>query len=162
MTGAEMERNDSVRKERCPGGIALRGLRVVGWGVVGLALAAVFALIFGFVVKWIWNMLMPDLFGLKEITYWHAFGMVILAKLIFGGFGPHRDNHWRRDRKSFHDWPARWRRFADDEGWLKGKFDNWRYYDQYWRNEGKASFDAYVERMEREKREGSREPLQGK
>lgn len=152
-----MQRDGLETKGRYTGRIGIKAIRIIGWGVIGLAFVALFALVFGLLVKWLWNMLMPGLFGLKEITYWQAFGMVVLAKLIFGGFGPHRHDHWHRDRKSFHDWPARWRRFADDEGWLKDKFNKWRYYDQYWRDEGKASFDAYVERMEKEKREAEQE-----
>lgn len=37
------------------------------------------------VVQCLWNWLLPDIFGLKEITYWQAFGLFVLAKLLFGG-----------------------------------------------------------------------------
>ena len=31
----------------------------------------------------LWNWLMPDLFGLKEITYWQGWGLVLLSHLLF-------------------------------------------------------------------------------
>src|SRR5580692_4838023 len=40
----------------------------------------------GFVVMGLWNWLMPSLFGLKLITYWQAVGLLILSKILFGGF----------------------------------------------------------------------------
>ena len=33
----------------------------------------------------LWNWLMPMLFGLKEISFWAALGLVLLIDLIFGG-----------------------------------------------------------------------------
>ena len=39
-------------------------------------------------VMWLWNWLMPTLFGLIEITYFPAMGIVLLSDILFkGGFG---------------------------------------------------------------------------
>ncbi len=57
-------------------------MRCIGWGI--LAVAGVFAL--GWVVMSLWNWLMPLVFGLKMIGYWEAFGILVLAKILFGGF----------------------------------------------------------------------------
>ncbi len=148
-----MERNAEDKRDRFSGGTIFKAFRIVGWGIVGLAFAGLFALIFGFLVKWIWNMLMPGLFGLSDITFWQAFGIIILAKLIFGGFGPHRRDHWHRDRRLPHDWAPPWRRFPHEEGTFKNKYQSWKYYRQYWRDEGKTAFEAYVNRIEKEKKE---------
>jgi hypothetical protein len=40
--------------------------------------------LFGWVFMLLWNWLMPELFGLKEITFWQGFGLLILSKIIFG------------------------------------------------------------------------------
>ena len=40
----------------------------------------------GAAVMLLWNVLMPDLFGLTTITYWQAIGLLILARLLTGGF----------------------------------------------------------------------------
>ncbi len=49
-----------------------------------LAVAAFFAL--GYLTMYLWNWLMPGIFGLKTITYCQGFGLLILGKLLFGGF----------------------------------------------------------------------------
>ncbi len=36
-------------------------------------------------VQIIWNMVIPDIFGLKEISYWQTLGLLILANIFFGG-----------------------------------------------------------------------------
>tara|TARA_B110000091_G_C13706932_1_gene428792 strand:+ start:142 stop:348 length:207 start_codon:yes stop_codon:yes gene_type:complete len=41
------------------------------------------ALLLIFPVMWCWNYLMPDLFGLTEITWQQAFVMSILSSLLF-------------------------------------------------------------------------------
>ena len=41
----------------------------------------------GALVMVLWNWLMPDLFELKRITYWQAVGLLLLCRILFGGFG---------------------------------------------------------------------------
>ena len=42
---------------------------------------------FGTAVLYLWNWLIPNLFGLHAITYWQAIGLLCLCWLLFGGFG---------------------------------------------------------------------------
>ena len=58
--------------------------------------------IFGSVVMLLWNALLPALFGFKIITFWQALGILVLAKILFGGFrgghGHHKchgHSHWQ-------------------------------------------------------------------
>jgi len=129
------------------------GLRIIFMFLGGIILAVLFALIFGWFVELLWNWLMPTLFNLKEITYWQAVGIVLLAKLIFSGFGrPHRPG--RGYRKFPHPWKPRFEMRGDwdwqDENWKPGGSHRyWRYYDDYWKEEGKKAFEAYLERTDR-------------
>ena len=43
-------------------------------------------LVFGFVTEHLWNWLMPAIFGLKAITFVQALGLVVLSKILLGGF----------------------------------------------------------------------------
>jgi len=52
--------------------------------VLGMAL---FAFIGGEIVKWLWNWLMPSLFGWPQLTVWKALGLLALCRILFGGFG---------------------------------------------------------------------------
>src|SRR6266576_1854239 len=73
-----------------------KGLKV---GVIAIVAAS----IVGFVVMSLWNWLGAAVFGLRTITFWQALGILILSKLLFGGFRgrPGYGGHWRgrmRDR----------------------------------------------------------------
>ena len=46
---------------------------------------AVLAL-FTFAVFGLWNGVLTDVLGVKAITYWQALGLLVLAKILFGGF----------------------------------------------------------------------------
>lgn len=80
------------------------------WILKGICIAilvAVAALGFGYITMELWNWLMPAIFGLKMITFWQAFGILILAKILFGGFKGgrrgcpghrawrHHNGHWK-------------------------------------------------------------------
>lgn len=55
----------------------------------------------GFIVKGLWNALMPQLFGWHTLTFWQALGLLLLAKIFFGGFHRHSGGgaHWRNRMK---------------------------------------------------------------
>jgi hypothetical protein len=126
--------------------------RVVGIVLGGMMLAVVLGFFFGWVIEHLWNWLMPSVFGLRPITYWQGFGLFVLSKLLFGAFG-HHPGHRGRNRHKRHgrdcgsdgdDW--------NDEMWkVRGSHKNWKYYGQYWKDEGKAAFEAYLDRMEEKK-----------
>ncbi len=82
--------------------------------LMGLKVAVIATLalgVFSFLVMSLWNVLMPTIFALKAITFWQALGLLILSKLLFGGFrgfgrgGP----MWRR--RMF----DRWEQMTPDE-----------------------------------------------
>jgi hypothetical protein len=56
--------------------------------IAGLAL---FIAIGGQVVMYLWNAILPDLFGLRTITFWQALGLLALCRILFGGFGGDTD-----------------------------------------------------------------------
>jgi hypothetical protein len=48
-------------------------------------LAVGFLFLVAWLLQWLWNITMPQVFGLKEITYWQAFRLLIIAAILFGG-----------------------------------------------------------------------------
>ena len=54
------------------------------------------------VVMALWNWLMPELFlGAKEIGYLQAVGLLVLSKILFGGFRGHgRWHHHRWEQRT--------------------------------------------------------------
>jgi hypothetical protein len=63
-----------------------------------LMIALVAATVLGFLVMWLWNTLVPQIFGWHTITFWQALGLLVLSKILFGGF--HRHNGGRRHWKN--------------------------------------------------------------
>jgi len=74
-------------------------------------LVVVASVVFGFVVKSLWNWLMPAIFGLHLITFWQGLGLFLLGKVLFGGFhGRHGGGgHWRGRMR------ARWESMTPEE-----------------------------------------------
>jgi hypothetical protein len=65
----------------------------------------------GFVVQWLWNWLLPAIFGWPRVSFWQAVGLLALCRILFGGFG-HRGmghSHMRRHLRE------RWERMSPEE-----------------------------------------------
>jgi hypothetical protein len=65
------------------------------FAVGGIALLA----LFGLFVMLLWNWLMPDLFGLKQLNYWQAWGLLVLSWILFKGFGSSAGSSGSTERK---------------------------------------------------------------
>ena len=48
-----------------------------------LGMIAIVIVLLGYPLMLIWNWLMPELFGLSEITFWQAIGINILSTILF-------------------------------------------------------------------------------
>lgn len=61
-----------------------------------LVLIAIVAL--GWIVMTLWNWIIPYLFvGSHPIDFARAIGLLVLSRILFGGFHSHREHkHWRR------------------------------------------------------------------
>ena len=57
-----------------------------------LAILAMLAFVFigGEIVMQLWNWLLPPLFGWRLITFWQALGLLLLCRILFGGWGGSR------------------------------------------------------------------------
>ena len=65
---------------------------------------AIFIFVGGEIVKILWNWLAPALFGLKLITFWQALGLLVLCRILFGGFGMSGSASRRSRRQMFERW----------------------------------------------------------
>ncbi len=59
---------------------------------------------FGFVTMYLWNWLMPLLFHLPEITFWQTIGLLLLSRILLGGFGGHGRDHSKRYQLLHEKW----------------------------------------------------------
>lgn len=51
--------------------------------IIAVVVVILYALLLALPVMWIWNYLMPDLFGLKEIGFWQALCLNLLCGFLF-------------------------------------------------------------------------------
>ena len=90
--------------------------------IVGMAL---FIFIGGEVVMRLWNWLLPDLFGFKQITFWPALGLLALCRILFGGGLAMRGGDMRsRIRRRMAE---RWDRMTPEERekYCQGAYGRW-------------------------------------
>ncbi|MDR1346215.1 MAG: hypothetical protein LBK03_05900 [Bacteroidales bacterium] len=88
-----------------------RGIHFLGHIVLVLAAIAGF----GAVVMLLWNWLMPAIFGLACISIWQAWGLLVLARILFGGMGA--GCFWGMGMMKHHHNPIRekWMRMTPEE-----------------------------------------------
>lgn len=66
---------------------------------------ALFVALLGYVTMSLWNHLMPYLFHLPALDFWQALGLLVLSRLLFGGFGRGRGGSWAQKRRQ---WKQHW------------------------------------------------------
>jgi hypothetical protein len=116
-----------------------KGPWVAGRIARGVVIGLAFALVFGIFARLLWNWLMPDVFGLREITYAQAIGMIVLARILFGAKGP------RGFAGGLHGHgPWAWGGPCSREE-ANGHIKDWRRYDEWWETEGRESFRKYLD-----------------
>ena len=51
---------------------------------ITLILSIAFSLLMTWPAMWLWNLLMPELFGLGTITFWEMFALSVLIDILIG------------------------------------------------------------------------------
>ena len=76
----------------------------IGMGMAFTALAAGAILGLTWVVMTLWNTILPDLVHVGTLSFWHAMGLLVLCKILFGGMrmggGNHGRNKWKEKMHS--------------------------------------------------------------
>lgn len=85
--------------------------------IAPLALAGLVLFVFlgGEIVRWLWNWLLPSLFGIREITFWQALGLLALCRILFGGVGMRGSSRGGARRKIRERMEERWAQATPEE-----------------------------------------------
>jgi Ca2+/H+ antiporter, TMEM165/GDT1 family len=71
----------------------------------------------GWVVMLLWNCILPPVLGVSTVTFWQALGILVLSKLLFGGFkGAHGHSRFHHGYDMHHKWMHMSR--EDREKWM--------------------------------------------
>ncbi len=100
-----------------------RGARIATLIAVMIPIGFGAVLVFGAVVQFLWNAVMPDLTGAARLDLWRAVGLLVLARILVGSL--HGGGDARRSRR---------------------REPPWRQYEDWWREVGEQSFRDYAGR----------------
>lgn len=147
---------------------AKKVLKVIGFVILGIAVV----IGFGFVVKALWNWLMPEIFGLKKISYWQGIGILLLAKIFFGSVGGNSNTnskseerkgdgvrgaysqalHEEMQQEFYKEYDKKHPKGLKEEEKNSGadNIDQEKLYEKWWAEEGEAKFEDYLRKVEKE------------
>ena len=121
-------------------------LKYTLYTILGIAGAFLFGLLFGNIIMWLWNWLMPGLFGLRTIGFWEGLGLFLLAKILFGfGGSSHSGDDGGKHHKKHRHHGAK----SEKKDWK-----DWDYYDDWWEEDGKNAFHAYADQKRTKPNDG--------
>lgn len=90
-----------------------------------LVCVAAFISLFSYIVMSLWNAILPDVLHVSTINFWQAMGILVLSKILFGGFGGWggKKHEWKRrmQEKWQHMTPEEREQFRES---LKNRFGN--------------------------------------
>ena len=97
-----------------------------GWGrkiFIFLFFAAAF-LVLGAIVMLLWNAILPEVTSARPLSYWQALGLLVLSRILFGGFRFGRPGaapaYWKKKR----EWREKWMDMSEEE---RARFrDSWQ------------------------------------
>ena len=109
------------------------------WMMKGLALLVLgplFVAAVSFLVMLLWNALIPSLFAGPVLGFWQAAGLLVLCRILFGGFRRHAHHGWRQRA-----WRERWQRMTPEErDRFRDGFRRWKQMSREERREFRRGF----------------------
>ena len=60
------------------------GLEIFGGCMLTILVLVICIFLYAAIGMWLWNIILVPLFGIPIIGYWQMYGIMILARLIFG------------------------------------------------------------------------------
>lgn len=142
------------KDERKEAVTAMKVLKITGMTILGIGAA----FLFGLVIMWLWNWLMPLIFGLPEVTYWQGIGLLILSSILFGRLGGSSSDS-KKEKKSKgsvkeqikEEIRKEFAKEFEKECGKEDKESNSDYeeaYEEWWEAEGRQSFEKYAKKSE--------------
>jgi|LSQX01.1.fsa_nt_gb hypothetical protein len=123
----------------------------------------------GFVIKSIWNWLMPSIFNLGRITYWQGIGLFALIRILFGGINTDNSKSTTYEESNRRDKILKQKiqnkmQKDDNEDYTnehteeteesdskeqnrEDNIEQEKLYEEWWIQEGEAKFDEYIKNV---------------
>lgn len=68
-----------------------------------------------YAVFWLWNNVLVAVVAVKPVTFWQAVGLLILSRILFGGFKFGPPNGRFRGAGGAPPWRDKWRQMSDED-----------------------------------------------
>ncbi len=81
----------------------------------------------GSVVQYLWNNILPAVIGVGMLSFWQAVGLLVLCRILFGGFRGGRGGSW--DKGPWRGAPPRQMR----ERWMQMSEEERTRFKEEWR-----------------------------
>ncbi|MBP8082099.1 MAG: hypothetical protein KAZ87_02730 [Spirochaetes bacterium] len=118
---------------------AVKIIKIIGLFAAGGVGALLLACLFGFIFMHLWNYVMPDLFGIKTISFFQSVGLVILSKILFGSLKHHPARHIRKTLSS-----KMKNRCGQLNDFPPEVAENYDEYCEYWKKVGSEGFKKFM------------------
>ena len=92
-----------------------RWRKLVWIGPLAILGILVFVFLGGQIVMHLWNWMLPGLFGWRAITFWQALGLLVLCRILFGGFHGHGGGRHRMRERMEARAVERWEKMTPEE-----------------------------------------------
>ena len=83
--------------------------KIIGFSILAVAVTALLS----YIVMSLWNAILVTVLHVSLITFWQALGILVLSKILFGGFrghcGGHKGSHWKNEMKE------KWQGMSEEE-----------------------------------------------
>jgi hypothetical protein len=100
---------ERVVRGRGRGRWVFKGAAFLGFALVAVALLS-------FVVMSLWNELIPSLFSGRSVSFWQAAGLLVLTRILVGGFRGHGGPPWGGRHRQWRNYMReRWESMTPEE-----------------------------------------------
>jgi len=79
-----------------------------------LPVVALIATALGFIVMYLWNLILPEVTHAGRLNFWQALGLLVLCRLLFGNFNKGGGGH-NRFREKAMGMRSKWQSMNDEE-----------------------------------------------
>jgi hypothetical protein len=69
----------------------------------------------GYIVMFLWNAILPEVTSAHPVSYWQAMGLLVLCRILFGGFRTPGSRHFGKNRRTTDYWRKKWGNMTEEE-----------------------------------------------
>ncbi|MCB0584409.1 MAG: hypothetical protein KDD06_03655 [Phaeodactylibacter sp.] len=92
-----------------------RSTRGPGRGIFIFVFFVAAFLLLGAIVMLLWNAILPEVTSARPLSYWQALGLLVLSRILFGGFRFGKPGGGPATWKKRREWREKWMNMSEEE-----------------------------------------------